>query len=225
MIYLKKIFSQKLRKNFNHFDDVMSKEKIIYGSQQFTELLNKIEDAFKFYPDDHLFFPYGPIQAPFKESVKEFIDVAIDTGKMESRRMFRMGIVAENVLIGCFTIDFNKHKILGYPNETTGDPGIFIIPEYRKNKNNGLERWKEVFSLATTIVKRFYPFNEQEILISATTHRVNRETGHILENGFTEYEGAVLHGNYGARRFFTINRKDFINKFNLEKSGYEGIIE
>ena len=219
-----KDFLVKLRKNFRHFDDIMSKEKIIYGSQQFTDFLDKIKNAFKFYPDDHLFFPYGPIQPPFNESIKEFLDTAIDASQMENRRIYRMGIVVKNVLIGCFTIDFNEHKILGYPKITTGDPGIFITPHCRDNNN--IRSWQEVFSLATTIVERFYPFNDQKNEISATTHRVNEETNNILSSnkGFKEFEGTVLHSSYGARRFFTINYNDFIKNFKLPGTNYKGEI-
>jgi len=57
--------------------------------------------------------------------------------------------------------------------------------------------------------------------------RVNRETGYILtpENGFKEYEEVVLHGNYGARRFFTISYNDFIDNFKLDEKNYQEIIE
>jgi len=102
---------------------------------------------------------------------------------------------------------------------------LYLRELYQTDHDRIVDIVQEVFSLARTIIKRFYPFNDQEILISATTHRVNRETGHILENGFTEYKGAVLHGNYGARRFFTIKHKDFIDKFKLPEANYEGIVE
>jgi hypothetical protein len=219
-----KDFLSKLQKNFNYFDYMIEKKDITFGSDKFKKFIKDMEEAFILFPDDNLFFPYGPIHPPFEEKVKEFIKVAIDTNINKNRIKYRMGIMKDNMLIGCFTIDFNKHKIFGYPNETTCDPGIFIDPDYRKD--NGKRNWEKVFFMATALVEKFYKFDEKEILISATTHRINAETSNILspENGFVEFEGTVLNGEYGERRFFTISKKDFIDNFRKGFNNYQVVI-
>jgi len=221
----KEEFFSKLIKNFKNFDLMMKKEGITYGSPHFKEFLDNLEEALKYFPDDHLFFLYGPIQPPFEESVQKFLDAAIDAKNKKDRKMYRMGIAVGDSLIGCFTIDFNKNKTTGYPKVTTGDPGIFIDPACREN--NGIRRWREVLSLAAKIVEEYYPFKENEIPISATTHRFNAETKNFLspDNGFTEFQD-VLHGKYGERRFFTVDQTVFIDKFDLSKKepDYKAVI-
>jgi len=219
-----KDFLSKLYKNFKHFDCITENKSITYKSDRFKILLKKIEEVFKYFPDDHLFSPYGPIQPPFDESVKEFLDIANDTHKNNGRRLFRMGIMKNDKLIGCFTIDFNKHKFLGFQNETTGDPGIFIDPAFRDYK--GKRTWQYVFFMATKIVEEFFPVEKKEIEIGATTHRLNVETENILseENKFKEFEGFVSHAKYGARRFFTIKKEAFITNFRKDMSDYQVVI-
>jgi len=220
-----KDFLSKLAGNFKHFDNMMAKEGTTLGSPHFKEFMDKLEDALKYFPDDQLFSLYGPIQPPFDESVREFINAAIDAKAKKERKMYRMGVAVGDSLIGCLTIDFNKNKTPGYPKETTGDPGIFLDPGCREN--NGIRRWREVLSLAAKIVEEYYPFKENEIPISATTHRFNAETKNFLspDNGFAEFPD-ILHGKYGERRFFTVDQKVFIDKFDLSKEdpGYKAVI-
>ncbi|MCL2211281.1 MAG: hypothetical protein FWB95_05110 [Treponema sp.] len=207
----------KLLKDFNIFDNMMSKKNY------------NLEEILRFYPDDHLFFSYGPIQSSFEESINEFINVAIDTRIEKKRRLFRLGIEIETkegkVLIGCFTFDYNKHKTQGYQHETTGDPGIFIHPDYRKASDK--RTWCETFILFTEFLKIDYPYKNDNIQISATTHRLNEETSNILSKkyGFEEFKAYVSHENFGERRFFTISYNDFIKVFSSKDNNEIKIIK
>jgi hypothetical protein len=223
---------EKLLDDFKRLEKELAQKKIVPNT---IDCENFITEILSNFPDDHLFSPYGPIQVPFDKSVKEFIETAKDarelpketakdTREPPKRYLFRMGIEFDGKLIGCFTIDFTKRKTLGYYKETFGDPGIFIDPDYRKIKDIGTEPvWKYVFSLAASFVEEYYPFKDESIPISATTHRLNQETGGILckANGFTEYNGLVL-VNYGERRFFTISYTDFIREFKLDREKQRG---
>jgi len=212
----------KLIECFNFLDHKMENEEKPHVKEQIPEYIKKIEAELRYVPDDHLFSAYGPIQQPFKDSVQKFLDKAIDEKeKKEGREMYRMGIRVGAPLIGCFTIDFGKHNYGRYPVDTTGDPGIFIMPGVRENF--GIRRWQEVLSMATAIVEKFYNFEENDILIGVTAHPANVESENILseENGFKEFPGGVVHDEYGKRRFFTINHIEFIDKFKSKDPYYQ----
>ena len=218
---LEKDFLPKMFKNFKNFDNIMARKNIT-KKEQYEAYLDEIYEALKFFPDDHLFFPYGPIQPPFEKKVKEFLDSAIKTKDDNDRRIYRMGIMKYDVLIGCFTIDFDEHIVEDYPDITTGDPGIFIDPACRID--NGISSWKVAFLLATTIVEKFCPSKVKENKISVTTHRLNEETGNILSesNGFKEH--GPVNTEYGARRFFTITQQEFVTNFRKGETNYQAVI-
>lgn len=225
-------FLSKLLENFKHFEYLLR----IRGTTEipeYKEFLKDMEKAFEFFPDGQLFLPYGPIQPPLEDSVKEFLGDAIEAQnkiKDKPRRMFRMGIMQidatkkEDTLIGCFTIDFDEHKILGYPDITTGDPGIFIVPDHRDNKDKDMRNWETVFILATKIVEEYFKFDENVMLISATTHRFNVEAENILKKGFKEHDSLVTHAKFGVRRFFTISKEHFIANYRKGMPDYQVII-
>lgn len=208
---------KKLIKTFKLFDEKISNDKIIDGSAEYKTFLLNIEDVLTFFPDDNLFFPYGPIQAPFDESIKNFIELACDSRSELNRNFFRLGIEKETkegkILVGCVTFDFNKHNIIGFPEKTICDPGIFIHP--MQKEFNGIRTWQKTFFLVASFLKQDNRYKNENIKIGATTHSLNVETGNILcnENGFTEFDGLVFNSDYGERRFYYISYNDFLNNF------------
>jgi len=202
---------------FDRFDSVLSAKKHRTGSSGYKSLLLEAETILKAYPEDHLFSPYGPIQAPFKESVEKFIALAVKTGKATKRKVFRRGIALGDKLIGCFTFDVKEYQIEGYPGKTTGDFGLLIDPDHR-TMGGKAEIWRGVFSRAVPDIEKHYPYKESGLRLSATVHRLNLEMGHIwcAKNGFKD-EGLFRHKTYGERRFFTIGFKDFVQRFEQGK--------
>jgi hypothetical protein len=121
--------------------------------------------------DEQLFSPYGPIQAPFAESVEKYINKAIDERNKQNRDTFRMGIEIGGRLVGGFVFDFIKKMKKGY--RTIGDIGV-----YTENTKIARIGWRcavyPVIYFINTVVKGHVD-ESKNLYISATAHPCNSE--------------------------------------------------
>jgi hypothetical protein len=162
------------------------------------------------FPEADLFSPYGPIQAPFADGVKQYIEKAIQERNKPDRDTIRLGIEIDGNLIGGFVFDFTKKKVEDYI--TIGDFGV-----YTENTKTARPGWRYAVYPAIYFIDsvvKGYEDKGENLYISATTHPCNLETSKMFskERGFREVGGRISTG-YGSRRKFVCKYSDFIGNF------------
>lgn len=178
--------------------------------KHYQEDINILQRLMTTFPDEELFSPYGPIQAPFAEGVKHYIDTAIQERNNPNRDTFRMGIEIEGSLIGGFVFDLIRKKLGDYI--CIGDLGAFT-----EHTAAARPAWLYALYPAIFLMDNFvkgYKDKGENLYISATTHLCNSETQKtfVKERGFIEL-GHNIPTVYGPRRTFVCKYSDFIEKF------------
>jgi hypothetical protein len=161
-------------------------------------------------PDCGLFSPYGPIKAPFDQSVARYLENAIAQNDKKPRNTFIMGIEIKTAdkrrLIGCLVFDTIKQEIQG--RMTIGDIGVFAETNARTT----------YWQFAAAGMLRFADKNlglqdKNSLFISATTHPCNTGTGFLNEKrGWEKIQPVVT--EYGLREQFVIPYHTLIDPVN-----------
>jgi hypothetical protein len=186
----------------------------IFGNvgQRYSKSEKVVERYIRSFSDEQLFSPYGPIQAPFEEDVKEYIKSAIDERNQPDRDTFRLGIEINSRLTGVFVFDFKEKTIKddGKNYRTIGDIGI--CTEDSETVRLG---WRyaiyPVMYFINSVVKGRVDKSE-DLYISITTHPCRFETQKLLGSCFTGMEGNIPSA-YGPRKTFVCEYAKFIGNF------------
>jgi hypothetical protein len=194
-------------------DERLNKTLDAFGKigRQYSGDMQSAQQDIRGLSDEQLFSPYGPIQAPFAESVEKYINRAIDERNKPDRDTFRLGIEVNGRLIGGFVFDFIEKTIEGY--RTIGDIGV-----YTEKAITARLGWRyavyPVMYFINSVVKEGYEDKGENLYISSTTHRCNFETQRMLgnEKGFIELGGNIPSA-YGHRRTLVCKYTDFVNNF------------
>jgi hypothetical protein len=179
-------------------------------NKQYQGDINTLKQYITSLPDEELFSPYGPIQAPFSDGIKNYIDGAIGERIRPDRDTFRMGIEIAGTLIGGFVFDFIKTEVDTY--KTIGDIGIYT--EHTQTARPG---WRYALYPAIYFIDsvvKGYEDKGENLYISATTHPCNIETQRTFstESGFIELDKNISTA-YGPRKMFVCRYSDFLKNF------------
>jgi GNAT superfamily N-acetyltransferase len=198
-----------LDKVLDIFDTKVNGDDITVDCRSLKEDLNNCSDEL-------LFSPYGPIQAPFRISVKNYIGKALQERQEPERKVFRMGIDYQGTLIGVFTFDVIECVIQDC--RTIGDIGVFIDPAYRNH-------WSGTLYYVAYLMHHVLGFQDksQNLYISATTHPLNSETRGLsiagqeekrclLDPSYGWREKTPISSSYGKRRIFVAEYIKYIQE-------------
>jgi hypothetical protein len=203
-----------LRDAFKKFDVTVS------GSVVTNDDYKRLKDVMeKYYPDELLFSPYGPIKPQhgenFEKKVKEYIETAQTELKKPKREFFRMGIEYQETLIGGFTFDIIEDAITDDHDNTyrtIGDIGAFLETSHRN-------RLAETLYCAAYLINHLIGSQDkiENLYISVITHPLNSETHNLLEKrGWNLIDSVTSHYGNEKRKRFVATYTDIINKFLLQ---------
>jgi hypothetical protein len=172
---------------------------------------NVQKDFFTELPDEKLYCPYGSYYAPFRKSIKDYLQKNQWQKEAEPRTTFRFAIEYQESVVGCF---------------------VFFIPK----DDNGIEKKAEFrtisdFSVMTggTHQKQWhsalYPFfyfvdkvirvrniTVNDLYISVTVHPCNENSKYIFKNfKYVNDEPSSYHGG-GIRKFYIRNYENYVNE-------------